>query len=159
MDLQFTTFAQLLTSMPDACEQIASWHHQEWAHLNPGQTLAMRCDKMRAPQAASNMLVAVYSGQVVGTAAIEPCDMATRPKLTPWLASVYVAHAYRGRGIGRQLVQRTMQKARALGFEKLYLFTPHHAKFYKALGWLALEQTRYHDELVTVMHCELAAKS
>ena len=71
---------------------------------------------------------------MVGSASLIAQDMDTRPELSPWLASVYVAAEHRRQGIGSALVRRVAQEAAALGVETLYLFTPDQEHFYARLG-------------------------
>lgn len=95
--------------------------------------------------------VAIEEGQLLGSAALVVSDLSIRPELTPWLASVLVGEAYRNRGIGSALVQRVMEEAAVLGVETLHLITPDKQKFYKRLGWTAIEELDYRNELVTLM--------
>ena len=37
-----------LSSEPQHIPVLAVWHHQEWAHLNPGGSLEKRIKKMQA---------------------------------------------------------------------------------------------------------------
>lgn len=135
--------------------EIARWHQKEWAHLNPGQTLEMRMDKMRgywgdAP--VPRMYVGVdAAGKPVATAALVENDMDSHPEWTPWLASVFVQPANRRTGMGTAVVRRVVEAARDAGAEWLYLFTPDRADFYATMGWEIIGQEVYRCEEVTVM--------
>jgi N-acetylglutamate synthase-like GNAT family acetyltransferase len=72
------------------------------------------------------------------------------------MASVYVTPERRRQGIGSALVVRIAEEARAMGIERLYLYTPDKEAFYKRLGWHTLEQTQYRGYLVSVMALSLA---
>jgi N-acetylglutamate synthase-like GNAT family acetyltransferase len=80
--------------------------------------------------------------------------MDTRPKLSPWLASVYVAAEHRCQGIGSALVRRVVEEAAALDVQRLYLFTPDQERFYARLGWSVIERCTYrgYPQVVMVMH-------
>jgi len=79
--------------------------------------------------------------------------MVTRPKLSPWLAGVFVAPEHRRRGIGAALVERVVQEARALEIPRLYI--PGDGTLYVRLGWSILEHTFYRElwgnQPVTIM--------
>ena len=139
----------------DALPILAAWHHEEWRSLNPGLALADRMRRMARhlePQPVPSTFVAVGDGgEVLGSASLVEHDMQTRPELTPWMASVYVAQRHRRRGIGSGLVRHVVDFAGATGIAKLYLFTPDRARFYASLGWAHVETTAYRDHEVTIM--------
>jgi GNAT superfamily N-acetyltransferase len=60
----------------------------------------------------------------VATASFVAADLASRPDLTPWLASVFVDLPYRGRGHAALLVRRVEDAARAAKTETLWRYTP-----------------------------------
>lgn len=143
-----------LSQEPHHIPTLAQWHQAEWANLNPGQTLEHRIEKMQnylSNQFVPSTFIYKHEGQLAGSAAIIQSDMDTRPELTPWLASVYVAAEFRRRGIGGKLVEHVMRQAKAAGIAKLYLFTPDQADFYKKLGWTAMGEETYRACPVTVM--------
>jgi predicted N-acetyltransferase YhbS len=66
------------------------------------------------------------------------------------LAGVLVNPAYRGRGLGRQLLHAAMDDARERGYEWGVLFCgPHRRTFYEQFGWRVLEgeitQTKFSE--------------
>ncbi len=48
---------------------------------------------------------------------------ALHPQLTPWVASLFVAASYQGRGIGPRLMESPEAPAESLGFGQLFFFT------------------------------------
>lgn len=138
---------------------LAEWHHQQWSHLNPGNTLQTRIDKMRSYYLSEvpvpRMFAWVEEDQVIGSAAIVECDMDSKPELTPWLASVFVKPDSREMGIGAALIENVMAYARELGFTELFLFTPDREEFYQNIGWQSIATETYHGERVTVMKVTL----
>lgn len=127
---------------------LARWLHTEWGHLRPGERIDDRaarlagvCGHCQIPTA----FVAVAGDQLLGTASLVEHDMATRPELSPWLASVFVSPEHRSRGIGAALVERVVQEARALGTLRLYLYTPGPGTLYSTLGWSIVERTFYRE--------------
>ena len=96
-----------------------------------------------------------HNGNALGSAALVASDMDTRPGLTPWLASVFVAPPFRRQGIGSALVRHAMRQAEAAGISRLYLFTPDRAGFYQDLGWQTMSVDDYRDQAVTLMQVDL----
>ena len=54
------------------------------------------------------------------------------------------------------MVRRIADEARALGVERLHLYTPDKERFYVRLGWHTLEHNQYRGHLVAVMALDLA---
>jgi N-acetylglutamate synthase-like GNAT family acetyltransferase len=147
-----------LNACPLHIHALAAWHHSEWSHFNPSQTLEQRIDKMHmylTPALIPSTWVAIDDdGSLLGSAALIEQDLNSRPDLGPWLASVYVDAAQRGYGIGRQLVQHVMDQVRNAGIDRFYLFTPDRARFYAHMGWSVVEKRDHHGLQITVMHIE-----
>jgi GNAT superfamily N-acetyltransferase len=116
-----------LKTEPHHIPVLADWHHHEWSSLNPGKTVDQRISAMSsylADDLVPSTFIAKGNGNdLMGSAAIIENDMDTRPELTPWLASVFVAKEFRNRGIGSQLVKHVMDEVRKAGIMELYLFT------------------------------------
>ncbi|MGR8931111.1 MAG: GNAT family N-acetyltransferase [Gammaproteobacteria bacterium] len=146
-----------LNKQPQHIAQLALWHHQEWAALNPGRTLKQRIEYMQS-YLDKNLIPSTFvikHQTLMGSAAIVANDMETRPELTPWLASVFVAPQFRNRGVGSAVVQHVMQQAQAAGIPKLYLFTPDRMSFYARLGWHIVSEEEYRGHRVTIMCVEI----
>jgi N-acetylglutamate synthase-like GNAT family acetyltransferase len=140
---------------------LAGWILAQWPHfLSPDatlETLAARLAERTTPHTIPETFVAFEGAQPIGMASLVKYDMEARRGLSPWLAGVYVLSQFRNRGIGSRLVQVVMQEARALGIERLYLFTPDKMSFYERLGWHTIERTEYHGVDVTIMSYEASA--
>ncbi len=135
-------------------ETVAGWIHAQWAHLRPGSSFAetrARVAERLAGTLVPSLHVVEVAGAPVATASLVECDLTTRPALTPWVASVYVAPPYRGRGLASQLVDHLAGLAANGGVRKLYLHTPDRQSLYARLGWQELEELTYRGELVTLM--------
>ena len=138
---------------------LAAWHHAQWLDLNPGDTLESRITRMQAylgPDLIPSTFVYKVGQKTAGSAALVACDMETRPELSPWLASVFVAPEFRRQGIGAALVRHVMAQAKQANFERVYLFTPDRSDFYRKLGWRNLFTESYRGHFVTVMAVELS---
>jgi N-acetylglutamate synthase-like GNAT family acetyltransferase len=136
---------------------LAGWHHGEWSYLNPNWSFEQREKDMRlhlTDDLVPSTFVALED-QLLGSAAIIEHDMDTRPDLSPWLASVFVAPEYRCKGVGSKLVMHVMKKAKEAGIPVLYLFTPDKERFYQKLGWQTISNETYRGHLVPVMRVNL----
>ncbi|MCK4833283.1 MAG: GNAT family N-acetyltransferase [Gammaproteobacteria bacterium] len=146
-----------LKDEPELLPILASWHQHEWSHLNPGETLEHRIDRMQT-YLDNNFIPSTFIAEnktLLGSASIVSCDMETMPELTPWLASVFVAPEYRNKGIGRKLVRHIMSQAKRAGIKTLYLFTEDQIGFYLALDWTINCTAHYHQQEVTIMQITL----
>src|SRR3989441_75245 len=112
---------------------VAQWHHQEWGYLRAGDTLEARMERLRNECGHAEIpttVVAIENGAVLGSAMLIEHDMDSRPDLSPWLASVFVAPERRRQGMGAALVRRIIDEGRVLGERRLYLYTPDAEEFY-----------------------------
>jgi GNAT superfamily N-acetyltransferase len=97
------------------------------------------------------------SGNIpVGSCSLRVND-GIRPDLSPWLGELSVDSAYRNQGVGELLINATKDKARQLGFGKLYLFAfdPTIPDYYKRLGWNKIAMDEFKEHPVTVMEIKL----
>lgn len=80
-----------------------------------------------------------------------------RPDLRPWIGDLVVDPKYQKQGIGKMLVDATIEKAKGLGFEKLYLFAfdPTIPEYYGRLGWRKIGMDEFKSHPVTVMEVAL----
>lgn len=145
---------EYLADHVDAIPVLARWHHDQWAAITPGVSLAERIQRFEARARRSGLptgFVAVAGAEVVGVASLVSCDLDSHPHFTPWLASVLVSPAHRGRGIGSALCERVAGEARGLGFSSMYLLTFDKQRFYGRLGWSVLEPGLHFGLPATIM--------
>ena len=146
---------EYLKNSPDAIPQIAKWYFDEWSYLSPNKTiddmqqeLNMYLNTDKVPL----MLVAIIDDEVVGVTQLKFREMSIYPDKEHWLGGVYVAEKERGKGVGAQLLNRTLEIAKSIGIELLHLQTLRlTGGLYKDLGWEAIEQVNYRNEDVLVM--------
>ena len=143
-----------LADHPEFLPAVAHWHHEEWSYIRPGDTVEARTLRLRAECGRGEIpttFVAFSGSTPIGSAMLIAHDMDTHLELTPWLAGVFVAPDYRGRGIGSALVRHVVDFATGLGVKRLYLFTPDAERMYSRLGWSVLDRTRYRGADAVVM--------
>lgn len=81
-------------------------------------------------EALPEFLVAESEGKVIGVVGLEPCGTGTA-----LLRSAAVDARWRGRGIGKELVQRVIVTAEQRGLRALYLLTTTAEKYFPAFGF------------------------
>jgi amino-acid N-acetyltransferase len=82
-----------------------------------------------------SLIVAEHDGAIVGVVGLEAC--CTRYAL---LRSTAVANEWRGRGLGRQLVQRAINEAESRGIHALYLLTTTAETYFPSFGFKRIER-------------------
>jgi predicted N-acetyltransferase YhbS len=135
---------------------LAAWHHAQWGHLYSHWTYEVCRAELdeHAARAAGlpTTLLALDGEELLGSVSLVFEDA---PELqehgSPWLASLYVAPAARGRGIGAALARAAVARAAEEGVAELFLFTPEHKDFYARLGWRPLARTALKGTPVDLM--------
>jgi amino-acid N-acetyltransferase len=78
---------------------------------------------------ADSFLLAFQDGKLIGCAALEQYNK------TALLRSVAIAEPARGSGLGKEIVRRTLDRARADGFENVVLLTSTAEGFFPRFGF------------------------
>ena len=148
-----------LADRPELAEGLIPGLLAHWRHVAPEQTWQSRAEKFRAHLNRDVLPIAWVAhagGDVLGTAALRTHDLDGREDLAPWLGGVYVLPGFRRRGIASALCRTVEDKARALGFARLYLFTPDQQALYARLGWRPFERVVWRGLPSDIMIKELA---
>lgn len=142
-------------------DRLADWHYAEWGALYADawslaacrSELAMHARSPTCPGTwvAERVNVLMGSVSVVEKDADELCEVGG-----PWLASLYVRPAERGRGLGRRLVLAAQAEASRAGYPRLWLFTLEHEALYRSLGWQFHRHGTVQGTPVSVMCRDLA---
>ena len=143
-----------LADCPQHLALVAAWQQTEFGYLNPSITLEQREARLRESLQDAGpplTLVAVSDDGVPVGAATLLARTITHPHLTPWLSTVVVPPACRGRGIASALSLRIASEAARLGFPTIYLFTPHNASLYRRIGWEPVDAAELHGTPITIM--------
>jgi predicted N-acetyltransferase YhbS len=137
---------------------LADWHHQEWKESTVEQTAAeLRTHTQR--RHVPTTLVAIENGLVIGSTSLLVADLEGWEHFTPWVASVFVAPAWRGRGIGKALVTRASEEANLLGIPTIYLFTASKENYYTRLGFQSVERAPFKGKEIVIMQRPLGAET
>ncbi len=148
---------ELLADHPEAIPILKEWFEREWepyyGPAGPGnaqEDLRDSCNRDELPVA----LVAIYEGEVCGTAALKAESVSTHKHLTPWLAALLVAPAFRRRGVGEQLIAAIEEKASQLGYKCIYVGTGEGSGTPESLlrnrGWKFVEKEPYFVSEVSI---------
>lgn len=106
-----------------------------------------------APDTWPAVLVAeTPAGDLLGTVALDPEDLPDRTDLAPWLTSLVVLRAHRGRGVGSALIAAARDHARAHGFSAVHLHCdPSLTPFYDKRGFANREHAEFGGHEVVIM--------
>jgi GNAT superfamily N-acetyltransferase len=96
-------------------------------------------------------LIAEIDGQPAGSCLFTREEVDSKHDLTPWLAALYVAPEFRGRGIASALVRAIEAHARSVGCTELHLYTITAEPLYAKLGWNVRERFDWHGEKFVLM--------
>ncbi|MCK6549896.1 GNAT family N-acetyltransferase [Myxococcota bacterium] len=155
--------APTLVPLTDAHAAIlAPLHVREWRHLYPpGWTVDVAARELLAAPDARGLprtLVAVDGDDVLGSVSLVADDLPTHPELGPWLASLFVVEAARGRGVGRALVAGIIEEARGLGLTELSLFTESAEGLFARFGFVVVAREHLAGAPITRMHLGLGPR-
>src|SRR6218665_3208325 len=143
-----------LIDRPELLPTLAAAHVQAFGSLLPEWTVAQAEAELRAQQRDSipcSWLAEDDSGWL-GSVSLLHDDHEQIRGWSPWLASLYVDQAARGKGVGAALVAHCVAQARAKGVPLLYLYceTPMVA-WYCSLGWRVHAELQLGPLAITVM--------
>lgn len=133
---------------------VAGWLFNEWGLQNPDVSMnnTLESIQKRTRSAVVPFSITAKAGEVlVGTASVIANDLPHFPQFTPWLAGVFVAPHWRGKGIADRLCKETDQVVRLLGFQKYFLFTYSTDKYYAERGWRQIAESENRGKPIIVM--------
>ena len=143
-----------LADVPELASQLIPGLLDHWRALVPEDTAEARRQRFQAHMNRDVMPIAwlAHEGdQALGTASLRASDLPGREDLSPWLGGVYVAPPFRGRGIASALCGAVEERAAALGYDRLYLFTLDQQRLYERLGWRPFARAEWRGHTADVM--------
>jgi GNAT superfamily N-acetyltransferase len=146
-----------LTDHPELAELLASWILSAFGHSGSPSLEEMTALFLAPHNGPEETFVLFEDDTPAGTASLAHSDLPSRTDLTPWLASVYVDPAFRGRGHATTLVRKVEDLARAASVATLWLFTWTAEPLYARLGWVRVGTERHRDIDVVLMKRDLTA--
>ena len=134
---------------------LASAHTQEWGHLyanwNREVALADFVMEKEGSDLPTTWVIHQTSGTPMGSVSLVKDDLPGHPGLNPWLASLYVFPEFRGRGLGKLLVQQVLDFLRQQKYPPAYLFTENQVPFFSKLGFSIHGPAQANGHPVTIM--------
>lgn len=128
-----------LQENPAAVPVLAAWFKAEWPDFFAALRVEEIADTRFRPALTAGplpvVLIAEEGGELCGTVALRAESSGKRKDLGPWASGVYVPPAFRGRGLGRALLEAAVAEAGRLGFEEVYGATDRIRDLLLELGW------------------------
>lgn len=148
-----------LDDHPEYHAQLARWAFETWGSYNPSSSLERAQEKLKTHLNKTRLpltYIAFKDDFPVGMCSLRMND-GIRYDLAPWLGSLYVEPDMRGQGIGEELIRVTAEKARSMGYRKLYLlaFDKTLPDWYQKLGWQMIGVDELNGHPVSVMEIAL----
>ena len=142
-----------LADIPEAIPTMAKWFYDEW-HNYDGRSISQITAQL-SENLNRNFIpitfVAHQSLEILGTISLDISDLPEFDSYSPWLASLYVHEAHRGRGVASALVSHLKQFALSGGYTPLYLWTLGSMSLYERFGWVEISRATYLGNAITIM--------
>ena len=151
----------LLAEYPHHWQLAAQWSFDAWSHEFPSDTVQTYLDQYALAASESEKLIEVFTAidsqdNLLGVATlVDDDELPDAPEPGPWLAAVFVTPDSRKFGVGSALVEHVVNRARELGFPKIYLYTEHQELWYASKGWTKIRDIVFLGLHHTVMQLEL----
>ena len=150
-----------LAEHPHHWQTAAEWSFEAWKHDFPSDTVQTYLDQYALAASEPEELLEVFAatdshGNLLGVATlVDDDELPDAPEPGPWLAAVFVTPSAREFGVGSALVEHVVNRARELGYPKIYLYTEHQELWYASKGWTKIRDIVFLGLHHTVMQLEL----
>lgn len=138
----------------DLLPAIALAHVQAFGTLLPDWTVAQAEAELAVQQrdGIPCSWLAMEGNDWLGSVSLLHDDHEQIRGWSPWLASLYVSPAARGKGVGAALVAHCIAQAAVLGVSQLYLYCEAPmVDWYRSLGWRVHAKLQLGPLAITVM--------
>ncbi|MAY57320.1 MAG: GNAT family N-acetyltransferase [Gammaproteobacteria bacterium] len=150
-----------LANLPQAIPTVADWYYQEWGAFNPNlspASIAANLENSLNTEELPLVLLAMDQGDLLGVVELKYREMAMYPDKEHWLGGMYIRPDYRGRGVGKKLIEHALELAARLGVRTLHLQTEQlDGGLYRRLGWRPVEQINNKGIQVLVMERDICS--
>ncbi len=142
-------------------ELLAQWFVDGFADEGAkyDEELAWLQKSILEPGALPVTLVALESGEPVGTARLFLDEMPDRSQYNPWFGYAYVVPSRRGNVILPRLYRAMCEYCVGSGVAEAYFYTRRSERPYEAMGWRLLEKRQWLGHSVSVMSMPLLKPS
>lgn len=152
-----TTIGTLVNGSPEH-ELCAVWRHAAFLKED-GYGVADSYDQLTKITTSGDdlevALVARAGEELAGICLLVREELEPAHDLTPWLASLFVAPAFRRRGVATALIKAIEDHARAQGVARLHLHTVDAEALYLSCGWTLRETVTSHGYELKLMDKDL----
>ena len=150
-----------LAEHPHHWQTAAEWSFEAWKHEFPSDTVQTYLDQYALASSEPEELLEVFAAidsqdDLLGVATlVDDDELPDAPEPGPWLAAVFVTPDARKFGVGSALVEHVVNRARELGYPKIYLYTEHQENWYASKNWTKIRDIVFLGLHHTVMQLEL----
>jgi N-acetylglutamate synthase-like GNAT family acetyltransferase len=151
-----------LVEHPHHWQLAAQWSFEAWMHEFLSDTVQTYLDQYALAACEPEELIEVFAAidsqdNLLGVATlVDDDELPDAPEPGPWLAAVFVKPEARNLQIGSELVTNVVDRARELGYQKIYLYTEHAEDWYRKKGWIKIRDIVFLGLHHTVMQLELS---
>ena len=85
------------------------------------------------------LVIARHEGEIAGFCAVCKHDWIPDVPYTPFITTMFVAEAYRGKRLSQRLIEAAVRYVCTLGFDSVYLFSDHIG-LYEKYGFSAIDK-------------------
>jgi N-acetylglutamate synthase-like GNAT family acetyltransferase len=135
---------------------LAQWFRLEWPVYYANRTVAEIEQDFRLDLNRHKLpirLIAFQDEVLVGTIVLRERIFEGHTQSLTELGGLYVETPYRKRGIGTELIQAGMLKAKTLGLQTIYATTHIKSRIIEGLGWQRIGSVVSHGEQIPFYQC------
>jgi N-acetylglutamate synthase-like GNAT family acetyltransferase len=129
------------------CTWIYNWWGkiEGWSFEKVYEQMGNSLSKNKIPKT----FIAIKNNVVIGMYQFIMADRDTRQDIYPCLTNIYVDEKYRNKGLGKLLIEHSINEAKKLGVKELYLYT-EHIGLYEKYGWEYIENVTTYEKVNSV---------
>lgn len=118
---------------------IAESNYNYWKKINPSLNYKDSTEKFLAMKNNNKNLpigIAITENdKIIGFCTLRENRLLNHLNINPWLCNVMIFEEFRSKGCAKIMLNTAYKKFKALGYNKIYVWTDQAPNFYKNLGW------------------------
>lgn len=130
-------------------DKIINKHYTHWKQFNKALDFEEIADNFKNQLTKTEGLpmgYACYNDDIlVGFCTLKKENLKKYPEIYPWISSVMIFDEYRHQGYGTKMLEEVANKAKELGYDKVYLWTDQASDFYKKIGYSYLQKVEKNE--------------
>jgi N-acetylglutamate synthase-like GNAT family acetyltransferase len=122
-------------NQPETVDSAISYIQSKWAS-EQSREVYQDCisHSLSTPSALPRWYILMDKDLIIGCAGLITNDFISRMDLYPWICALYVEKSYRGKNLGRLLIEAAIADAKEGGYDNCYLCTAHIG-YYEKFGF------------------------